>query len=95
MSMGTSKWQPWVADEEQSIQVLKAAWDRGVNTFDTANLYSNVKQYGIPHSQIILATKCWGLVSESDPTVFTPAAPPSFLNKQEHINQHGLSCCNF
>ncbi|KAL0574460.1 hypothetical protein V5O48_007499 [Marasmius crinis-equi] len=101
MSMGTSKWQPWVADEEQSIQVLKAAWDRGINTFDTANFYSNgeservlgkfIKQYGIPRNQIILATKCWGLVSESNPTVFTPAAPPSFLNKREHINQHGLS----
>ena len=25
----------------QSLAVLKAAWDQGINTFDTANLYSN------------------------------------------------------
>jgi aryl-alcohol dehydrogenase-like predicted oxidoreductase len=33
--------QPWVLDEEPSIEILKAAWDLGVNTIDTANIYSN------------------------------------------------------
>ena len=33
--------QPWILDEEPSLEVMKAAWDRGTNTFDTANLYSN------------------------------------------------------
>lgn len=28
-------------DEEMSLPVLKAAWDRGINTIDTANVYSN------------------------------------------------------
>jgi aryl-alcohol dehydrogenase-like predicted oxidoreductase len=33
--------QPWVLDEEPSIEIMKAAWDLGVNTIDTANIYSN------------------------------------------------------
>jgi hypothetical protein len=33
--------QSWVVDEEPSLEVLKAAYDRGVTTFDTANVYSN------------------------------------------------------
>lgn len=28
-------------EEEEALPVLKAAWDRGINTFDTANVYSN------------------------------------------------------
>jgi aryl-alcohol dehydrogenase-like predicted oxidoreductase len=57
MSLGSSKWavslllysrtvfltlrQSWVLDEDASIEIMKAAWDRGVNTIDTANVYSN------------------------------------------------------
>lgn len=33
--------QPWVLSEEESVAILKAAWDRGINTIDTANVYSN------------------------------------------------------
>lgn len=29
MSLGTKAWQDWVVDEEEALQVLKAAWDRG------------------------------------------------------------------
>jgi aryl-alcohol dehydrogenase-like predicted oxidoreductase len=34
-------YQPWVLDEEPSIEIMKAAWDLGINTIDTANIYSN------------------------------------------------------
>jgi len=40
-SFGTSKWASWVLDEEPSIEIMKAAWDLGINTIDTANTYSN------------------------------------------------------
>jgi aryl-alcohol dehydrogenase-like predicted oxidoreductase len=30
-----------MVDEAASLPILKAAWDRGINTFDTANVYSN------------------------------------------------------
>ena len=32
MSLGTPEWQPWVANEEDSLPLLKAAYDRGLNT---------------------------------------------------------------
>ncbi|KAK0440465.1 NADP-dependent oxidoreductase domain-containing protein [Desarmillaria tabescens] len=41
MSFGSPKWLDWVLDEEHSFPILKAAWDRGINTIDTANVYSN------------------------------------------------------
>ncbi|KAG2342415.1 Aldo/keto reductase [Suillus weaverae] len=99
MSFGTPKWASWVIEEEPSIEIMKAAWDLGVNTIDTANIYSNgeserivakfIKKYNIPRPQIIIATKCYGLVA-NDPSI------PSFfmphLNKQpEYVNQSGLS----
>jgi aryl-alcohol dehydrogenase-like predicted oxidoreductase len=34
-------YQPWVLDEEPSLEIMKAAWDLGINTIDTANMYSN------------------------------------------------------
>ncbi|KAL0569303.1 hypothetical protein V5O48_012667 [Marasmius crinis-equi] len=100
MSLGNPKWQPWVVGEEQGFKVLKAAWDRGIDTIDTSNNYSNgeserivgnfLKKYNIPRNQFIIATKCNGLLSE-DPDVFTPMAPPSFFNQKQYINQRGLS----
>ena len=37
----TPKMAPWVLDEDASLAVLKAAYDCGINTWDTANAYSN------------------------------------------------------
>lgn len=41
MSFGNKDWQPWVIEEEEALPILKAAYDRGVNTWNTANVYSN------------------------------------------------------
>ncbi|KAK0226765.1 NADP-dependent oxidoreductase domain-containing protein [Armillaria nabsnona] len=41
MSFGSPKWLDWILDEEHSLPILKAAWDKGINTIDTANAYSN------------------------------------------------------
>lgn len=40
MSLGHKDWQPWVIEEE-ALNILKAAYDRGINTWNTANVYSN------------------------------------------------------
>lgn len=32
---GDPRWKTWVLDEEQSLPILKAAYDRGLNTWDT------------------------------------------------------------
>ena len=41
MSFGHKDWQPWVIEEGEALPILKAAYDRGVNTWDIANVYSN------------------------------------------------------
>ncbi|KAG1789721.1 NADP-dependent oxidoreductase domain-containing protein [Suillus plorans] len=99
MSFGSPKWAPWVLDEEPSIEIMKAAWDLGVNTIDTANIYSNgeserlvakfINKYNIPRSQIIISTKCYGLVA-NDPSVPT-FVMPDLNNLPEYVNQSGLS----
>lgn len=43
MSFGDPKWNSWVIDEAQALPLLKAAYDRGLNTWDTADIYSNGK----------------------------------------------------
>lgn len=37
MSYGSSKWQPWVLDEEKALPLLKHAYDCGINTWDTVH----------------------------------------------------------
>ena len=34
MSYGDPKWQGWVLNEEQSLPILKHAYDNGINTWD-------------------------------------------------------------
>jgi aryl-alcohol dehydrogenase-like predicted oxidoreductase len=43
MSYGTDKWAEWVIKEEEALPLLKAAWDAGIQTWDTADVYSNVR----------------------------------------------------
>lgn len=53
----------------QALPLLKAAYDRGLNTWDTANVYSNgiseeiigkaIKKYKIPREKLVILTKCY------------------------------------
>jgi len=40
MTYGTPAWRPWVLDEAASRPFIKRAIERGINFFDTANMYS-------------------------------------------------------
>ena len=40
MTYGTSKWRPWVLDEDASVPFIKRAIEHGINFFDTADMYS-------------------------------------------------------
>ncbi|KAI4524598.1 Aldo/keto reductase [Schizophyllum commune Loenen D] len=92
----------WILGEEAALPILKAAWDRGINTIDTSNNYSNgdseriigkfMKKYQIPREEIIIATKCWGLVGKgADHDVLTYALYPEINQRKQYINQYGLS----
>ncbi|KDN65667.1 putative aldo-keto reductase [Colletotrichum sublineola] len=101
MSFGSSKWQDWVLDEEESCEILKAAYDRGINTWDTANLYSNgmsetvigkaIKKYNIPREKLVIMTKCaWPVAVGLDTNLFTPMYALQMTQSKDYVNQSGL-----
>ncbi|KAK0476257.1 NADP-dependent oxidoreductase domain-containing protein, partial [Armillaria luteobubalina] len=63
---GSPDWYSWVQNEE-SIKKIKAAYDVGINTFDTADVYSNgqsevvlgkaIKQENLPRDGIVVMIK--------------------------------------
>jgi aryl-alcohol dehydrogenase (NADP+) len=75
MTYGSSKWRPWVLDEEASLPFFKRAIESGVNFFDTADVYSQgeservtgkaLKEFAKRH-EVVLATKVNGPMG-SDP----------------------------
>jgi len=79
---------------------LKAAWDRGVTTWDTANVYSAgvseeiigkaIKKFNIPRSKLVIMTKCKGLVSE-DLDVRGNEHTLHLAFSKRYINHWGLS----
>ncbi|KAL0574923.1 hypothetical protein V5O48_007045 [Marasmius crinis-equi] len=101
LSYGSPDWVPhhWVLDEEKSLPIIKAAWDRGINTIDTANVYSGghserivgkfLKTYNIPRNRIVIATKCYHLLSEdlSRSVIYEK----SLYDDRAYINNYGLS----
>lgn len=38
MSIGDKRWQEWVIEEDEALPLLKAAYDKGINTWDTGTL---------------------------------------------------------
>lgn len=40
MSYGSSRWREWVLDEDEAMPFLRAAIERGITFFDTADMYS-------------------------------------------------------
>ncbi|TFY79318.1 hypothetical protein EWM64_g4694 [Hericium alpestre] len=75
MSYGSPEWQAWVLGEEESFRHIKAAYDLGIQTFDTANTYSNglsevilgkaIKKYNLPCDEIVVMTKLWFAVGRT------------------------------
>jgi aryl-alcohol dehydrogenase-like predicted oxidoreductase len=61
MSYGSSDWQGWVLNEAEALPLLKHALDVGINTWDTADVYSHgrseeiigkaLKEYKIPRNR--------------------------------------------
>jgi aryl-alcohol dehydrogenase (NADP+) len=69
MTYGSSKWRPWVMDEEESLPFFRRALEAGINFFDTADVYSAgesekvtgkaLKEFAKRH-EVVLATKVNG-----------------------------------
>ncbi|KZP11002.1 aryl-alcohol dehydrogenase [Athelia psychrophila] len=99
MSYGSPGWQPWILEEAESITHIKAAYDLGINTFDTANAYSNgasevilgkaIKQHNINRDEIVVMTKVWATVGRGD--TYLSLMKPATLDSMGYANQRGLS----
>ncbi|OLN89756.1 Versiconal hemiacetal acetate reductase 4 [Colletotrichum chlorophyti] len=100
LSFGDPKILPWVIGEEEALPILKAAYERGLNTWDTANAYSSsrsetiigkaLKLYGIPRQKVVLLTKCGFPVPDDDDPGYLMASK-SMEQSKDYQNQFGLS----
>jgi aryl-alcohol dehydrogenase-like predicted oxidoreductase len=67
MTYGSSRWRPWVLDEEASRPLIKQALEADINFFDTADMYSlgaseevlgrALKDFGAGREKVVIATK--------------------------------------
>lgn len=99
MTFGNSDWEgsPWVLPEKDALPLLKKAYDVGINTWETADTYSNgqseaiigkaLQVYGIPRSKVVIMTKLFYPVLEDTPN----ARPQPAHNDGVLVNQMGLS----
>jgi Aldo/keto reductase family len=98
MSIGQREWLDWLIEEDEALPLLKAAYDRGLNTWDTANVYSNgaseqliakaIKKYNIPRQKVVILSKCYGTVGE-EPSIFSIKYPDMIKNSKDYVNQSG------
>lgn len=73
MSFGTSKWRPWVLDEDDARPFFRRAVEAGINFFDTADMYSlgvseevtgrALREYA-RLDEVVLATKVFHAMGE-------------------------------
>ncbi|KAG9127358.1 hypothetical protein FRC07_014654 [Ceratobasidium sp. 392] len=92
MTYGSPEWQGWVLGEEEGIKHIKAAYDMGIQTFDTANVYSNglseiilgkaIKQHNLPRDEIVVMTKVYFTVG--------PSINVAWANAEDFPNRNGL-----
>jgi aryl-alcohol dehydrogenase-like predicted oxidoreductase len=99
MSFGDPKVMDWTIGEEETLPLLKAAYDRGINSWDTANVYSQgeseriigkaIKKYSLPRHKLIIMTKCFNTVQEGPNR--GKISREEIQTSKEYQNQGGLS----
>ncbi|KAJ7122213.1 NADP-dependent oxidoreductase domain-containing protein [Mycena epipterygia] len=101
LSYGDPKWLGrWVLPEEEASKHIKAAYDAGINTFDTANGYSNglseevlgraIQKHQLPRDEIVIMTKLFYVVGR-DTAENVYGLPDHDLDAKGYVNQYGLS----
>ncbi|RUP44056.1 hypothetical protein BC936DRAFT_150009, partial [Jimgerdemannia flammicorona] len=102
MSYGSKKWASWVEEEEKGLELIKKAYDAGINFFDTADIYSAgeserilgraIKKFNLPREKIVIATKVFAFVHPTDPGFKSFGTSREELESTHgFVNQQGLS----
>jgi aryl-alcohol dehydrogenase-like predicted oxidoreductase len=90
MSYGSSRWRPWVLDEDASRPFFRQALEAGINFFDTADMYSRGASEEVTGralremanmDEIVLATKVFNPMGE------TPDRPNMAGLSRKHVIQ--------
>ncbi|GAV53610.1 hypothetical protein ZYGR_0AK01120 [Zygosaccharomyces rouxii] len=100
MSYGSKSWSEWVVEDKQRVfSILKHCYDKGLRTFDTADVYSNgmserllgefLRHYNINRETVVILTKLYFPVDESIQLTHSNIASPT--NGLTLANQRGLS----
>ena len=76
MSYGSKQFGSWVLEEEEALPLLEYAYKVGINTWDTANIYSHgiseeiigkaLTKYKIPRERVVILSKCYFPVKPYD-----------------------------
>ncbi|KAG9016011.1 hypothetical protein FRB90_003870, partial [Tulasnella sp. 427] len=100
MTYGSSEWAPWILDEAEGIEHIKAAYDLGINAFDTADMYSNglsevvlgkaIKQHDLPRDEIVVMTKI-KLTVMRETNGLDIGMSDAEIGRLRYTNQNGLS----
>ncbi|KAJ6616663.1 Aldo/keto reductase [Mycena sp. CBHHK59/15] len=90
MTYGSSAWSSWVLGEDEAVNHIKFAYEAGIQTFDTADMYSN----GM--SEVVLGNAIKKLALSRDEIVVMSKANATelFLKGTDnlgYVNRHGLS----
>lgn len=98
MAFGSPQLAPWVLGKEEAFKVLKAAYDCGINTWDTATSYSNgmseeiigeaLRKFEIPRHKVVIMTKIY-FASSEDVSVIGPLFAEQMGRSRDYVNQGG------
>ncbi|NDV01169.1 aldo/keto reductase [Pseudoroseicyclus tamaricis] len=73
MTFGSPDWAPWVLDADASAPIISGALDRGINFFDTADMYSRGAGEEVlrekllplaPRHKLVIASKLYNAMSD-------------------------------
>ncbi|PCH34868.1 Aldo/keto reductase [Wolfiporia cocos MD-104 SS10] len=99
MQYGSTGWIKWAIDNQEEVNKhVKFAYDHGVQTFDTADMYSNglseemlgkaIKTLHLPREELVIMTKVFGAIApEYDMNLMQADVTPEEIGL---VNQHGL-----
>jgi len=101
MSYGTKEWAEWTVGQEECTEHVKLAYSHGINTFDTANMYSQgvsevmlgkaIRALSVPRANVVLMSKVYQPVKAGPPGGGRPPADAETLDKEGYVNCRGLS----
>lgn len=100
MTYGSNKWEKWVLGEKEAIEHIKTAYDAGIQTFDTADVYSNgesemilgkaIKELNLPREEIVVMTKVYFVFGKTPDAQYWTGGDAVAL-ADGYVNQGGLS----